>query len=77
MEQREAAEAVTMPRKKKLVGKGKILPRTGHECKDVEYKYSYTLSLTSALDGVGAQHYAPAALPPARTGKPLYVHEAV
>jgi len=29
--------------------------------------YSCTLSLTSALDGVGGQHHAPAALPPEKT----------
>ena len=29
----------------------------------VEYRFSSTLSLTSALDGVGGQHHAPAALP--------------
>ena len=28
------------------------------------YRYSSTLSLTSALDGVGGQRHAPAALPP-------------
>jgi hypothetical protein len=28
--------------------------------------YSSTLSLTSALDGVGAHHHAPAALPPGK-----------
>jgi hypothetical protein len=31
--------------------------------------YSSTLSLTSALDGVGGQRHAPAALPPAK--KPI------
>ena len=34
--------------------------------------YSSTLSLTSALDGVGGQCYAPAALPPGKTRHPLY-----
>jgi hypothetical protein len=34
--------------------------------------YSYTLSLTSALDGVGGQRHAPAALPPGRTRYPLH-----
>jgi len=29
--------------------------------------YSSTLSLTSALDGVGGQHQAPAVLPPGKT----------
>ena len=31
-----------------------------------------TLSLTSALDGVGGQRHAPAALPPGKTQYPLY-----
>jgi hypothetical protein len=34
-------------------GKGKGHPRTGHEGPEGEYRYSTTLSLTSALDGVG------------------------
>ena len=34
--------------------------------------YSSTLSLPSALDGVGGQHHAPAALPPGKTRYPLY-----
>jgi hypothetical protein len=31
-------------------GKGKVLPRTGHEGPEGELRYSSTLSLTSALD---------------------------
>ena len=34
--------------------------------------YSPNLSLTSALDGMGGQLYAPAALPPGKTLHPLY-----
>ena len=34
--------------------------------------YSSTLSLTSALYGVGGQRHAPAALPPGKTRYPLY-----
>ena len=34
--------------------------------------YGSTLSLTSALDGVGGQRHAPAALPPGKTRYPLY-----
>jgi len=30
-----------------------VHPKTGHEGPDKEYRYSSTLSLTSALDGVG------------------------
>jgi hypothetical protein len=34
--------------------------------------YSSTLSLTSALDGVGGQRHAPAALPPGKSRYLLY-----
>jgi hypothetical protein len=34
--------------------------------------YSSTLSLTSALDGVGGQRHVPAALHPGKTQYPLY-----
>ena len=34
--------------------------------------YSSTVSLTSALDGVGGQLHAPAALPPEKSQYPLY-----
>ena len=33
--------------------------------------YSSTVSLTSALDGMGGQRHAPAALPPGKTRYPL------
>ena len=33
--------------------------------------FSSTFSLTSALDGVGVQRHAPAALPPGKTWHPL------
>ena len=52
--------------------KGKGHPRTGHEVPEVEYRYSSTLSLISALDGVVGQRHAPAALPPGKTRYPLY-----
>jgi len=45
------------------VSKGKVHPRTDHEGPEWEYRYSYTLSLTSTLDGVGGQHHVPTALP--------------
>jgi hypothetical protein len=55
-------------------GKGKVLPRTGHEDLEGECRYTSTLSLTSALDGVGGQHYAPAALPPGkRAPRPVWM----
>jgi hypothetical protein len=47
-------------------GKGKVHPRTGHESPEGE-KYRYTLSLTSALNGVGGQRHSPAVLPPGMT----------
>ena len=47
-------------------GKDKVQPRTGHEGPEGEQRYSYTLSLTSALDGVSGQRHAPAALPPGK-----------
>ena len=45
-------------------GRGKLHPRTGHEGPCGEMRYSYTLSLTSAIDGVSSQRYAPAVLHP-------------
>jgi hypothetical protein len=47
-------------------------PITGHEGPEGELMYSSTLSLTSALDGVGGQRHPPAALPPGKTRYPLY-----
>jgi hypothetical protein len=43
--------------------KGKVYRRTGHERPKREWSYSSTLSLTSALDGVGGQRHTLAALP--------------
>ena len=48
-------------------GKAKVHPRTGHEGPEGEWSYSSTLCLTSALDRVGGQGHAPAALPPRKT----------
>ena len=45
-------------------GKDKVHPRIGHEATELEKWYSSTLSLTSALNGVGGQRHAPAALAP-------------
>ena len=53
-------------------GKGNIHPRTGHEGPEGEKMHSSTLSLTLALDGVGGQCHALAALPPRKTRYPLY-----
>jgi hypothetical protein len=49
-----------------IQGKGKGRPRTGHEGPEGEYSYGSTLPLTSALDGVGGQRHAPAALLPGK-----------
>ena len=56
----------------KVCVKGKVHPITGHEGPEGEYRYSYTLSLTSALDEVDGQRYAPTDLPPGKTRYPLY-----
>jgi hypothetical protein len=53
-------------------GKGTVRPITGHEGPEREYRYSSTLSLASALDGVGGQRHTPPALPPEKTQYPLY-----
>jgi len=50
----------------------KFHPRTDHEGPEVEFGYSSTLSLTSALDGVGGQRHALAALSPGITRYPLH-----
>jgi len=41
---------------------GKVQLRTGHDCPEVEQRYSCTLSLTSALDGSADQSDAKATL---------------
>ena len=43
---------------KHVKGKGKVHPITDHEGPEGEWKYSFTLSLTSGLDGVGGQRHA-------------------
>jgi len=48
--------------------KGKIHHRTGPEGPEVDS----TLSITSALNRVGGQRHAPAALPPGKTRYALY-----
>jgi hypothetical protein len=50
-----------------IKGKGKIHTRTGHEGPQGKYRPSTTLPLTLALDGVGGQRHALAALPPGIT----------
>jgi hypothetical protein len=46
------------------VEEGKIHHREGHEGPEGKWKYSYTLSLTSAIDSMGFERHTPAALPP-------------
>jgi len=52
--------------------KGKFHLITCHEGPQREWRYNYTLPFTSALDEVGVQRHAPAALPPGKTRYPLY-----
>jgi len=49
---------------RKLTYKGKSHLRTGNEGAEGEYRCKSTLSLASALEGVGGQGHAPAALRP-------------
>ena len=76
MTERRGRNRKELPRdiKEEIKGKskGKFHPKTGHESTEEEYRYSSTLSLTSALDGVGGQRHTSAALPPGKTQDPLY-----
>ena len=45
-----------------VYGKGKIYTRTCNEDAEAEKRYSSTLSLTLALDGVGGQRHVPTVL---------------
>ena len=58
--------------KVKCKRKGKVRPITGNKGPEVEYKYSFTPSLTSALDGVVGQRHALAAILSGKTRYPLY-----
>jgi len=51
--------------------KGKFYHSTGYEGPERECKYNSTLSLTSALYGVGGQRHNPAASHPGKTRHPL------
>jgi hypothetical protein len=55
-------------------GTGKVLSRTGYDGPEGGggQRYSSTIPSTSALDVMGGQSHAPAALPPAKTWYPLY-----
>jgi len=52
-------------------GKNKFHPRAGHYGPEGENRYSATLSLTSAIDGVGGQRHSSTALPPGKTPVPI------
>jgi hypothetical protein len=49
---------------RKLYKKSKFRTARGHGGQEGERRYMSPYSLTSALDGIGSQGYAPAALPP-------------
>ena len=51
---------------------GKVHTITGHAGPEVEKRHNSILSLTSALEGVGGQRHAPAALTPGKTRYSLY-----
>jgi hypothetical protein len=54
----------------RIANKNKGHPRTGHEGPEGEWRYISTLSLPSALDGVGGQLHASARFTP-RERKPV------
>ena len=56
-------------------GKGKVVPRTGHEGAEGEQRYSSTLPSTSALDGGGWSAPRPGRFTPGKDPVPI-VHEA-
>ena len=59
----------------KSKGKGKVLPRTGHEGPEGEQMYSSTLPSTSALDGGGYSTPRPGRFTPGKDPVPT-VQEA-
>jgi hypothetical protein len=62
---------------KKKVKESKVCAKTIYEVRNGDKRYSSILSSTSALDGVGGQHHAPAALPPATDQVPNFVAACV
>jgi len=48
-------------------GEGTVHPATSHVGPQGEQRYSYTLSLTSTVDGMNGQRHAPSATPPGKT----------
>ena len=61
--------------KYKVRGKGKVLPRTGHEGPEGEQMYNSTLPLTSALDWDGWSTPRPSRFAPGKDPVPI-VQEA-
>jgi hypothetical protein len=49
-----------------LNNNNEVHPVTSQEDPKGEWRYGSTLSLTSALDGMGGERHAPAALPPGK-----------
>jgi len=54
--------------------KSKVHPTRGHEDPEGEQRYKSILSLAWALEGVGGQHHAPAALPSERDPVPISIY---
>ena len=52
-------------------GKGTVHHRTGHESPEGEYRYGFTLSLTSALDGSGLSKPHPRRFTPGKDPVPI------
>ena len=61
-----------------LKGKGnsEVYPTTGHEGRQRDDKYICALSLTSVVEKVGVQGYAPAAFTPGEETRLLILREA-
>jgi len=50
--------------------KDNVHPRTGHEDPEREQRYSFNLSWTSALDGMGGQRHTPCRFTPGKDPVP-------
>ena len=65
-------KAMVLPNVFYVIVKVTFHPITGHEYPEREQMYSFVLSLTSALGGMGGQRHVPGALLPGKTRYPLY-----
>ena len=72
MEQSPIREADSWSASQDISLESKVHPRTGHERLEGKCRYSSTLSLASAIDGVGGQRRTPASLPQGKTRYPSY-----